>query len=39
MERKFQEIYSWLREDEARISDLHEKVQEFRIREVNRYKR
>ena len=38
-EREFQRIYSYLREDESRISDLHEKVQEFRIREINRYKR
>ena len=38
-EREFREIYSYLREDEARISDLYKKIEEFRIQEIERYSR
>lgn len=38
-EREFQSIYKDLREDEARISDLYKKIEDFRIDELERYRR
>jgi hypothetical protein len=38
-EREFQSIYKDLREDEARISDLYKKIEDFRIKEYEHYRR
>lgn len=37
-EKKFQKIFSWLREEENRTADLFERLENFRLEEMARYR-